>query len=120
MLEQVDGPLALQQVDVCAPGEGEILVRMRGVGICHTDISAAHGVIPIPLPAVLGHEGSGVVQAVGPGVDALAVGDHVALSFDNCVRVPTMLGRSPGVLRAVRSAELLRHAARWLGHDASR
>jgi aryl-alcohol dehydrogenase len=84
VLEQVDAPLQLQPVQVCAPSEGEVLVRMRAVGICHTDISAAHGVIPIPLPAVLGHEGSGVVEALGPGVDTLAVGDHVALSFDHC------------------------------------
>jgi aryl-alcohol dehydrogenase len=84
LLRDVGAPLEIEEVQLSAPGEGEILVEMRGVGICHTDISAAHGVIPIPLPAVLGHEGSGVVTAVGPGVDSLAVGDHVALSFDHC------------------------------------
>jgi aryl-alcohol dehydrogenase len=84
LLEEVGAPLRLADVDVCAPAEGEILVRMRGVGICHTDISARDGIFPVPLPAVLGHEGSGVVEAVGSGVEELRVGDHVALSFDHC------------------------------------
>jgi aryl-alcohol dehydrogenase len=84
VLHELGAPLRLEEVQLDAPREGEILVRMRGVGICHTDISATHGVLPVPLPAVLGHEGSGVVEAVGPGVDTLAVGDHVALSFDHC------------------------------------
>jgi aryl-alcohol dehydrogenase len=84
LLEEVGGPLRLAGVDLCAPAEGEVLVRMRGVGICHTDISARDGIFPVPLPAVLGHEGSGVVEAVGPGVETLRVGDHVALSFDHC------------------------------------
>jgi aryl-alcohol dehydrogenase len=95
LLREVGGPLEIEEVQVCAPGEGEILVRMRGVGICHTDISAAHGVIPIPLPAVLGHEGSGIVEAIGPGVDSLAVGDHVALSFDHCGECPQCSGGHP-------------------------
>jgi aryl-alcohol dehydrogenase len=84
LLREVDAPLVLERVQLSAPAEGEILVRMRGVGICHTDISAAHGMIPIPLPAVLGHEGAGVVEALGPGVEGFAVGDHGALSFDHC------------------------------------
>jgi len=95
LLRDVGAPLEIEDVELSAPGEGEILVRMRGVGICHTDISAAHGVIPIPLPAVLGHEGSGIVEAVGPGVDSLAVGDHVALSFDHCGECPHCSGGHP-------------------------
>jgi aryl-alcohol dehydrogenase len=95
LLREVGAPLEIEDVQMSAPREGEILVRMRGVGICHTDISAAHGVIPIPLPAVLGHEGSGVVAAVGPGVTSLEVGDHVALSFDHCGQCPRCSGGHP-------------------------
>ncbi|AQA23347.1 zinc-binding dehydrogenase family protein [Rhodococcus sp. MTM3W5.2] len=57
---------------------------MAGVGICHTDLTAAAGKIPFPLPAVLGHEGSGVVESVGPGVETVRPGDHVVLSFASC------------------------------------
>jgi aryl-alcohol dehydrogenase len=95
LLRDVGAPLSIEEVQLSVPAEGEILVRMRGVGICHTDISAAQGVIPIPLPAVLGHEGSGIVEAVGPGVDSLAVGDHVALSFDHCGECPHCSGGHP-------------------------
>jgi aryl-alcohol dehydrogenase len=96
LLREVGEPLALEDVVLSAPGEGEIRVKMRGVGICHTDISAAgHGSIPLPLPAVLGHEGSGVVEAVGPGVEGLNVGDHVALSFDYCGECPQCEAHHP-------------------------
>jgi aryl-alcohol dehydrogenase len=84
LLEEVGAPLKLAEVELGPPAEGEILVRIVGAGICHTDISSAEGKIPLPLPAVLGHEGSGVVEAVGPGVETLAVGDRVALSFGHC------------------------------------
>jgi aryl-alcohol dehydrogenase len=95
LLREPGSPLQLEEVELSAPGEGEIRVHMRGVGICHTDISAAHGLIPIPLPAVLGHEGAGVVEAVGPGVDSLAVGDHVAISFDHCGECPQCEHKHP-------------------------
>jgi len=95
LLEEVGAPLQLAEVDLGAPAEGEILVRMRGVGICHTDLSARDGIFPVPLPAVLGHEGSGVVEAVGPGVETLRVGDHVALSFDHCGECSQCSGGHP-------------------------
>jgi aryl-alcohol dehydrogenase len=95
LLEAVGAPLRLAEITLDAPAEGEILVRMRGVGICHTDITAQAGIFPLPLPAVLGHEGSGVVEAVGPGVEALRVGDHVALSFDHCGECSQCSGGHP-------------------------
>ena len=62
----------------------EVLVRIAGVGICHTDLTAAAGGVPLPLPAVLGHEGAGVVVETGDAVTGLAVGDAVVLGFDSC------------------------------------
>lgn len=95
VLRELGEPLSIEEVQIDPPAEREIRVRMRGVGICHTDISAAQGVIPLPLPSVLGHEGSGVVESVGPGVEGLEVGDHVALSFDSCGECPQCEARMP-------------------------
>jgi aryl-alcohol dehydrogenase len=66
------------------PGAGEVLIQIAGVGICHTDLVARDQFIPIPLPAVLGHEGSGIVLRVGAGVTKVAAGDPVVLSFRSC------------------------------------
>ncbi|MGW2200696.1 Zn-dependent alcohol dehydrogenase [Streptomyces sp. NPDC001774] len=67
------------------PGPGEVLVGVRAAGLCHSDLAVLDGTIPFPAPVVLGHEGAGVVEAVGPGVTHVAEGDHVALStLANC------------------------------------
>lgn len=63
---------------------GEVLVRIAGVGICHTDLTAIDGQLPLPLPMVLGHEGAGVVEATGSEVRSLQVGDAVVLTFASC------------------------------------
>ena len=62
------GAFELEDVELAAPHPGEILVRMAAVGICHTDEAARTGELPIAKPAVLGHEGAGIVEAVGEGV----------------------------------------------------
>ena len=77
-------PFTLEQVDVERPRRGEVLVRIVATGLCHTDLSARDGLIPFPLPGVLGHEGAGVVEEVGEGVTDLEVGDHVVMSFAFC------------------------------------
>lgn len=74
----------LQEAEGTPLQENEVLVRIAGVGICHTDLTALSGDIPLPTPAVLGHEGAGVVEAVGSDVDDLVPGDHVVLTFDTC------------------------------------
>jgi NDMA-dependent alcohol dehydrogenase len=74
-------PVRVETISVDAPGRGEVTVRLGACGVCHSDLSAVTGTIPLPLPLVLGHEGAGVVEAVGEGVADLAPGDHVVFSF---------------------------------------
>lgn len=76
-------PFALKAVELGAPKDDEILVRVVGVGVCHTDIVFKEGQMIAP-PAVLGHEGSGIVEAVGAGVTKVTVGDRVAMTFRSC------------------------------------
>ncbi|MGW2326627.1 Zn-dependent alcohol dehydrogenase [Streptomyces sp. NPDC001700] len=79
------GPQVVDDLEVRDPGPGEVLVAVAAVGLCHSDLSVIDGTIPFPVPVVLGHEGAGVVEAVGPGVAHVAPGDHVALStLANC------------------------------------
>ncbi|GKQ35975.1 aryl-alcohol dehydrogenase [Streptomyces sp. A012304] len=77
-------PFELQQLELEAPRPGEILVRAVATGICHTDLIVRDQWYPVPLPAVLGHEGAGVVEAVGEGVTSVAPGDHVIMTYNAC------------------------------------
>src|SRR5574341_956822 len=81
-------PLAICEVEVASPRAGEVVVRMAVGGVCHIDLHVMKGDLDAPLPAVLGHEGAGVVAEVGPGVTTLKVGDHVVplwrLSCGSC------------------------------------
>lgn len=99
VLREPRGALALEDVELEDPREGEVLVRIAGVGICHTDLGACDGHVPLPLPVVLGHEGAGVVEAVGDGVRALQPGDHVVLSFDSCGACQTCRDGHPAYCR---------------------
>src|SRR3954469_19511418 len=70
---------------VRGPGAGEVQVRIESAGLCHSDLSVVNGTIPFPTPVVLGHEGAGVVEEIGPGVTTVQEGDHVVLStLGNC------------------------------------
>ena len=86
---------AIEEVDLDEPRVGEVLVRIVGVGVCHTDLIVRDQWYPVPLPAVLGHEGSGVVESVGPGVEKVKPGDHVVLSFDHCGHCANCLKGKP-------------------------
>ncbi|MER5182896.1 alcohol dehydrogenase catalytic domain-containing protein [Streptomyces sp. NPDC002896] len=75
----------VDDLEIRDPGPGEVLVRVSAAGLCHSDLSVVDGTIPFPVPVVLGHEGAGVVEAVGVGVTHVQPGDHVALStLANC------------------------------------
>lgn len=67
LLREVGGPLRVEDVELAPPGPGMVEVRVSASGVCHSDLSVATGTIPQRTPAVLGHEGAGVVTALGPG-----------------------------------------------------
>jgi S-(hydroxymethyl)glutathione dehydrogenase/alcohol dehydrogenase len=75
------GKYSLEEVTLDPPKAGEIRVKIGATGVCHSDLSVVNGILPLPPPIVLGHEGAGVVEELGEGVTGLAVGDHVVLSF---------------------------------------
>jgi S-(hydroxymethyl)glutathione dehydrogenase/alcohol dehydrogenase len=82
VLEEFGRPLAVQEVELAEPRAGEVLVRLVACGVCHTDLYTASGADPSGYaPTVLGHEGAGVVERVGPDVTSLAQGDHVVTLF---------------------------------------
>src|SRR5271169_1465758 len=74
----------IEQVELDDPRPDEIRVRIAAVGVCHTDLVAREGAMPFALPAVLGHEGAGVVDEVGSAVTKVKPGDRVAITFRSC------------------------------------
>lgn len=81
VLEATGGPLTPCELDLAPPRPGEVLVRLRASGVCHSDWNAVDGTAENPCPCVLGHEGAGIVEEIGEGVTRVGVGDHVALSW---------------------------------------
>lgn len=84
VLRQADGDYGLEDLELAEPGDGEVLVRVVGAGMCHTDVLPRSPASFSPPPIITGHEGSGVVEAIGAGVEGITVGDHVVLSFASC------------------------------------
>src|SRR5512135_1095411 len=78
------GSFQIERVELAAPGHGEVLVRVAASGICQTDVHARDGYFPIRYPAVYGHEGAGVIERTGPGVERVKPGDHVVMVFPSC------------------------------------
>jgi S-(hydroxymethyl)glutathione dehydrogenase / alcohol dehydrogenase len=128
VLEEFGQPLAVREVDLAEPKAGEVLVRLAACGVCHTDLYTASGADPTGYaPCVLGHEGAGVVERVGPDVSSLRPGDHVITLFapecgecvhcrsprtNRCVAIRDQqgLGYLPdGTTRLSRDGEPLRH-----------
>src|SRR3954447_21540384 len=100
VLEGVGGDLEVQELDLAPPRAGEVQVRLLASGVCHSDLNAIDGTAETRCPAVLGHEGAGVVEAVGERVTRVRKADHVALSWapacahgDECLReLPHLCG----------------------------
>ncbi|KPC99641.1 NDMA-dependent alcohol dehydrogenase [Geobacillus sp. BCO2] len=81
VLHRYGGPLSIEEVDVAAPKRGEVKVKLKAAGLCHSDWHVIDGTLPLPLPIVLGHEGAGIVEEVGEGVTSVKRGDHVVLNW---------------------------------------
>jgi aryl-alcohol dehydrogenase len=84
VVESAGAGFTFTDIQLSEPRPDEVRVRMAAAGLCHTDLGVAHGALPFPLPGVLGHEGAGVVEAVGSAVTRVAPGDRVLLSFTSC------------------------------------
>jgi len=84
----VHAPLEFETLELDDVRDDEVRVRLVAAGVCHTDALVRNGVLPTSLPVVLGHEGAGIVEAIGEGVTAVAVGDHVVLGFNSCGACP--------------------------------
>ena len=89
VLRQKGGPFAIEELTLNPPEAGEVLVEIEACGICHTDLMIRDGGYPTPLPVVLGHEGGGIVRAIGPGVSSVRPGDKVLISFSACGQCPS-------------------------------
>ncbi|HET7444611.1 MAG TPA: alcohol dehydrogenase catalytic domain-containing protein [Solirubrobacterales bacterium] len=111
VLEEFGAPLAIQDVELEEPRAGEVLVRLVACGVCHTDLYTASGADPSGYaPAVLGHEGAGVVEKVGEGVSSLAVGDHVVTLFSpQCRECVHCVDPRTNLCMAIRAEQNLGH-----------
>jgi alcohol dehydrogenase len=89
-------PIRVEEVELDPPGEGEVLVKIGGAGLCHSDLSLINGDRPRPVPLVPGHEGAGEIVEVGPGVHDVKVGDHMCFTFNvSCGRCRRCLEGRP-------------------------
>ncbi|WP_414502930.1 S-(hydroxymethyl)glutathione dehydrogenase/class III alcohol dehydrogenase [Zymobacter sp. IVIA_5232.4 C2] len=104
---EANKPLSIEKIDVQGPKEGEVLVRMVATGVCHTDAYTLSGMDPEGrFPAILGHEGGGIVEAVGKGVTSVVVGDHVIpLYTAECRQCKFCLSGKTNLCSAVRATQ---------------
>ena len=90
ILWELNTPWSVEEIELDAPKAGEVLVKIAASGMCHSDEHVVTGDLPFAMPIIGGHEGAGVVEAVGPGVSWLAPGDHVVFGFiPSCGRCPS-------------------------------
>src|SRR3954468_21732584 len=98
VLDRVNTPLAIETLEMAALQPGDVLVRLHASGLCHTDLEVIQGQLAYPLPIVLGHEGAGVVEAVGDAVTAGKPGDHVICSWNPHCALGCYCGRRVPIL----------------------
>ncbi len=134
VLRAGDQPYSLEEVELADPRADEVLVRIVGAGMCHTDVLPRGAGTISPPPIICGHEGSGVVEAVGSEVEGVAVGDHVVISFESCgaceacrARRPyaceqfwlrNLLGRRADLSTGVTDASGAEIPSRWFGQSS--
>lgn len=104
---QAGKPLTIEEVTLQGPKKGEVLIEIKATGLCHTDLYTLSGADPEGLfPAILGHEGAGIVQEVGPGVTSLKPGDHVIpLYTPECRQCKSCLSRKTNLCTAIRATQ---------------
>jgi S-(hydroxymethyl)glutathione dehydrogenase / alcohol dehydrogenase len=107
VMTAVGAPLRIVDVDLPAPGPGQVEVEVAASGVCHSDLSARAGKMGWAPPMVLGHEGAGVVTAVGEGVERVAVGDHVILAWNQPCRACRACRRGEPYLCGQATADVL-------------
>lgn len=135
VLRYADRGFEIEQIRLASPARDELLVRVLGAGMCHTDLAVRNPELLAQLgPIVLGHEGAGIVEAVGEGVEGVEIGDHVVMSFDSCGRctqcrvgrcaycIEFMLrnasGRRTDLTAGAADAHGNRVATRWFGQSS--
>ena len=96
VIREKSGKFLIEDLSLEAPRSDEVLVRVAGVGVCHTDLVCRDQYFPVPLPCVFGHEGSGIVERVGESVTKVQPGDRVVLSYLSCGHCEPCLEHSPG------------------------
>ena len=89
--------IEIEELDLDGPKDGEVLIRYTHAGLCHSDVHIAHGDLEARLPMVLGHEGAGIIEEVGPGVTRVKPGDHVVLLVHPELRHLPLLRHRPAV-----------------------
>jgi S-(hydroxymethyl)glutathione dehydrogenase/alcohol dehydrogenase len=123
ILWEVGKDWSVEEIDLDPPRAGEVLVRLEGSGLCHSDEHLVTGDLPFALPIVGGHEGAGIVEEVGPGVEWLSAGDHVIFGFiPSCGRCPSCATGHENLcdlgMYLGEGKQISDHTARHHAHDA--
>lgn len=113
VVERKDAPFEIQHIELEEPGRGEALVRIVAAGVCHTDAITRAGDMNMPFPAVLGHEGAGIVEMIGAGVTNVALGDKVIIGWPSCGECRNCLDGHPRY--CLRTGEALVSGRRFKG-----